>query len=126
MEIVLILVLVVVVILIVGYPLINPERYRDETVPASASNKYDDLYTERETTFEALRDLQFEYATGKLSQSDYEQLKGRYEVQAANILQQIDGLQTKSKTAEGTRACPRCKTTMSMQDKFCTKCGAKL
>jgi hypothetical protein len=127
MEILIILALVIVVIVIVGYPLINPQRYRGELVPVDASNKYDDLYTARETTFEALRDLQFEYATGKLSQSDYEQLKGRYEVQAADILEQIDGVKaTKSKNAQGTRTCPRCKSTMSMQDKFCTKCGAKL
>lgn len=126
MEIFIILALIVVVILIVGYPLVNPERYRAQGVP-QAANQYDDLYGARENTFDALRDLQFEYATGKLSSSDYEQLKARYENQAADILQQIDALQPKkAKTAQGARTCPRCKATMSAQDKFCTKCGTKL
>lgn len=126
MEILLILALVIAVILIVGYPLVNPARYRGQDVSAGASNRYDDLYGERENVFEALRDLQFEYATGKLSPADYEQLKARYEVQAAGILQQIDAVQPQTKTAGGSRICLRCHTVMSNADKFCTKCGAKL
>jgi hypothetical protein len=126
MEILLILALVIAVVMIVGYPLVNPARYRDANAPADASSRYDDLYGARENTFEALRDLQFEYATGKLSTADYEQLKARYEVQAADILQQIDAVQSKTKGAGGNRNCPRCHAVMSAQDKFCTKCGAKL
>ncbi len=125
MELFIILALVVIVILIVGYPLVNPDRYREPGARHENANRYDDLYGERENVFDALRDLQFEYATGKLSASDYEQLKARYEVQAAGILQQIDALQPK-KAVEGARACPRCNSIMTMQDKFCTKCGAKL
>lgn len=126
MEILLILALVIAVILIVGYPLVNPSRYRGESIPAGASTRYDDLYGERENVFEALRDLQFEYATGKLSTADYEQLKARYEVQAAGILEKIDAVQPRAKNTGGSRSCPRCHAVMSVQDKFCTKCGAKL
>ena len=126
MEILIILALVVIVILIVGYPLVNPEKYRDQNA-LPATFQYDDLYGARENAFEALRDLQFEYATGKLSTSDYEQLKARYEVQAADILQQIDAIQPrKTKNAQGTHTCPRCSTVLTAQDKFCTRCGTKL
>lgn len=126
MEILIILALVIAVILIVGYPLVNPARYREANAYANGSGRYDDLYGARENVFEALRDLQFEYATGKLSPADYEQLKARYEIQAAEILQQIDAVQPKAKTASGTRNCPRCHTALTASDKFCTKCGAKL
>ncbi|MBI4671224.1 MAG: zinc ribbon domain-containing protein [Chloroflexi bacterium] len=127
MEILIILALVVIVVLIVGYPLINPERYRDQGVRQETLPEYDDLYGARENVFDALRDLQFEFATGKLSTGDYEQLKARYEVQAADILQQIDALKPKkAKPVQGARTCPRCNSAMSAQDKFCTKCGTKL
>ena len=126
MELFVILALVVIVIVIVGYPLVNPDKYREPVARSQAANRYDDLYGARENVFDALRDLQFEYATGKLSASDYEQLKGRYEVQAAGILEQIDTLNPKAKVGDGMRNCPRCNSPMSAQDKFCTKCGAKL
>lgn len=127
MEIFIILALVAAVILIVAYPLVNPAREQEHGVPALGAPQNNDLYGKREIVFEALRDLQFEFATGKLSVGDYEQLKGHYEVQAAEIMQQIDGLHPgKSKNTQGTRTCSRCNSVMRAQDKFCTKCGAKL
>lgn len=127
MEILLILALVIIVILIVGYPLTNPLRYQEQSIGSQLAIDDNDLYGKREIVFEALRDLQFEFNTGKLSSGDYEQLKGNYELQAAEILRQIDALKpNKNKNAQGTRACPRCSSPMRAQDKFCTKCGAKL
>ncbi len=127
MEIFIILSLVVVVILLVGYPLVNPLKYQEAHGTRPLARDDNDLYGKREIVFEALRDLQFEFATGKLAASDYAQMKATYELQAAQILQQIDALQpNKSKNAQAVRACPRCHTNMSAQDKFCTKCGAKL
>ncbi len=125
MDILLILALVVGVIVLVGYPLVNPLRYRAADGRATAG-RYDDLYGARENAFEALRDLQFEYATGKLSTADYEQLHARYQAQAADILRKIDALQPVAARAGEPRACPRCRVVMSAQDKFCVKCGAKL
>lgn len=125
MEIIVILALVIAVIVIVGYPLVNASR-----VPAYATaGKSDDndLLGQREIVFEALRDLQFEYATGKLSTSDYEQLKGRYELQATQIMREIDAQNfNKSGNSQDTLVCPRCSTVTRARDKFCTKCGAKL
>lgn len=127
MDIFAIVALVVAVILIVGYPLVNPAKYQEHGAIKNGSPEHNDLYGAREIAFEALRDLQFEFATGKLSAGDYEQLKGRYELQAAEIMQQIDQLKPrKNKSGESARACPRCHSALSAQDKFCAKCGAKL
>lgn len=126
MEILVLFALVVLVVLILGYPIVNPGRFREQLVtPVGSAGSGQDLYGARESVFEALRDLQFEHATGKLSNADYEQLKARYEVQAAEILQKIDALKPVS-AAPGTHTCPRCHFKNGARDKFCTRCGAKL
>lgn len=126
MEIFIILALVVAVILLVGFPLVNPLKYQESSTTHRVRDD-NDLYGKREIVFEALRDLQFEFATGKLSSNDYEQLKTRYELQAAQVMQQIDALKpNKGKNVQGAHNCPRCNSVMTAQDKFCTKCGAKL
>jgi hypothetical protein len=127
MEILVILALVVSVILIVGYPLVHPLKYQEQPASGSSRPGESELYGKREVVFEALRDLQFEFATGKLSSGDYEQLKGAYEVQAAQIMQQIDSQSPgKHASAQRARVCPRCAATTTTHDKFCTHCGAKL
>lgn len=126
MEIFVILALVLAVILIIGYPLVNPARYRDLIERGRTSARYNDLCDARENVFEALRDLQFEYATGKLSTADYQQLDARYQTQAADVLRQIDALQAQTQNARVRRDCPRCHAAASASDKFCAQCGAKI
>lgn len=127
MEIFIILALVAAVILIVGYPLVNSPKGQSQRVPQGITPENNELYGKREIVLEALRDLQFEFATGKLSAGDYEQLKGRYELEAAQVLYKIDALKPgKHKTPAGARTCPRCRAAMTDQEKFCTRCGAKL
>lgn len=126
MELFVILALVLAVTLIIGYPLVNPARYRDLTASGRTSARYNDLCDARENIFETLRDLQFEYATGKLSTADYQQLDARYQAQAAEALRQIDALQPQTQNARAPRDCPRCRAAASASDKFCAQCGAKL
>lgn len=131
MEILIILALVIVTILIVGYPFVSLQAFATNGLKFETPTDYDDLYVARETVFDALKDLQFEFATGKLSQKDYDALRVRYEAQAADVLRQIDTLKPRAKKA-GTaksvaaRACPRCGTAVSGGNQFCTSCGAKL
>ena len=44
--------------------------------------------------YENLRDLNFEYRAGKLSDADYESLKSNMEEEAANILAEIAQLES--------------------------------
>jgi hypothetical protein len=53
-------------------------------------SKLDQLMERRDTIYENLRDLRFEYRAGKYSQGDYEAMKSAMETEAAMALAEID------------------------------------
>lgn len=53
-------------------------------------SKLDQLLEKRDTIYDNLRDLRFEYRSGKYSESDYEAMKSALEVDAAMVLGEID------------------------------------
>jgi len=52
--------------------------------------KLDQLLERRDTIYDNLRDLKFEYRAGKYSEGDYELMKTSLENEAALVLTQID------------------------------------
>jgi ribosomal protein L40E len=64
---------------------------------------------------EALRELEFDRQTGKISDSDYEPLKARYTGQALVAMR-----------AGGAPVCERCGARPEADAKFCSRCGAAL
>ena len=54
------------------------------------------LYERKDQTFENLRDLNFEYKAGKLSDADFTSMRDSMEQEAANILAEIEELEHQS------------------------------
>ena len=54
------------------------------------------LYECKDQTFENLRDLNFEYKAGKLSDADFSSLRDSMEQEAANLLAEIEELERKT------------------------------
>ena len=54
--------------------------------------RLDQLLERRDTIYENLRDLRFEYRSGKFSENDYEQVRQSLEAEAASVLAEIDSL----------------------------------
>jgi len=52
------------------------------------------LRERKDVIYENLRDLNFEYRAGKLSDADYESLKSNMEEEAANVLAEIAQLES--------------------------------
>ena len=63
----------------------------------------------------ALRELEFDRETGKISDADYEPLKARYTEQALAVMRAGDA-----------RVCERCGPRPEQDAEFCSKCGAAL
>jgi hypothetical protein len=91
---------------------------------------------ERKTIiYENLRDLQFEYRLGKLSDHDYEQTKLDLQRGLAAVLAEIDRLQQPVKAAAPPprptppsrdrkgAVCPHCGAKFPSAMKFCGECG---
>jgi hypothetical protein len=83
--------------------------------------------------YEALRDLQFEYRVGKLSDADYQASKQALQSELARVLQQMDELGVSPAAAKAVPAvqaakvkgnvCPHCGATFKEKLKFCGECG---
>lgn len=93
------------------------------------------LEERKATIYENLRDLQFEYRLGKLSDQDYEQTKQDLQRSLAAVLAEIDKLQGTSPAPPAPRAakapsgdrkgavCPHCGAKFPTTMKFCGECG---
>jgi ribosomal protein L40E len=64
---------------------------------------------------DALRELEFDRQTGKISDADYEQLKGRYTEQALISMRAGDA-----------RVCERCGPRPEADAEFCSRCGDRI
>jgi hypothetical protein len=84
--------------------------------------------------YENLRDLQFEYRVGKLSDDDYQRTKKELQAELAGVMAEIDSLKAgagaaaapaKETPAERAPAkkCPHCGAKFEKALKFCGECG---
>ena len=103
------------------------------------------LERRRQILYDNLKDLQFEYHQGKLSDEDYQSLKAGFLGDLAGIMDAIERLgsvaarpgkqplaegKTKVKATSGQPAssnvCPSCQAENSPDHQFCGKCGKAL
>jgi hypothetical protein len=84
--------------------------------------------------YENLRDLQFEFRVGKLSDADYQKTKLDLQRELAKVLAEIDSMgPVKAKAAappvaavkakSDGKKCPHCGATFPQPLKFCGECG---
>ena len=67
-------------------------------------SRLDQLLERRDTIYDNLRDLRFEYRSGKYSEGDFEAMKSSLENEAALVLAEIDQVtQSQVRRPRGTR-----------------------
>jgi hypothetical protein len=101
---------------------------------------YQHLEGRKAAIYENLRDLQFEYRVGKLSDADYDRTKKELQGELARILAEIDSMkgegaapstasakskETFSSVVEDATStvCPHCSARFEKPLKFCGECG---
>ena len=89
----------------------------------------------RAAIYENLRDLQFEYRVGKLSDEDYQRTKVGLQKELAGVLSEIEKVNAGGKAAavaapvpapKPANECPHCHATFPNPMKFCGACGKEM
>jgi hypothetical protein len=111
------------------------EKDVPEPVPVSPIQHLEDR---KHAIYDNLRDLQFEYRLGKLSDSDYQQTKQALQKELASVLAETEetikrlGLQptrvaakavTPKPAVRPATTCPHCGASFQQTLKFCGECG---
>jgi hypothetical protein len=85
-------VLVTGAVLFVAWPFASPEREPPEQALSAADRRLLELRERRDEAYHALRDLDQELRTGKITQADYDLERGRLRAEAAAALAELDQL----------------------------------
>jgi len=81
----------VAAVLLVAVPFLREPTPREDTIrePQPADKRRLELAEERDRALAALKELEFDHRTGKLSDADYRELVGTYRRRAAAALQAL-------------------------------------
>ncbi len=65
-------------------------RHKTQLSPAGENKKLEELRSERDTTYSMLKELEFDYQSGIMTEEDYKELEARYKRKAISTLRDID------------------------------------
>lgn len=126
------IILAILTALFVGYPLLQKRRQK---VSFALNHRAQELEARKAEIYAAIRDIDFDYRMGKLSQEDYETLREQYKTEAIGMMKQIDEMQlgkshrsAKAAAVAKThsRFCHHCGQPAATADRFCSACGGQL
>ena len=96
------------------------------------------LEEEKEESYNAIKEAEFDYETGKLSKEDYNIIKEKYAGKAVKAMQKLEEREkqsskteeptvptTKGKSKTTTANCAHCGAALPSGVKFCQSCGQK-
>ncbi|MGD2135822.1 MAG: zinc ribbon domain-containing protein [Gemmatimonadales bacterium] len=126
-----------VAVVLVLQPLFSPRAAAQAAAEVSAEVEFVELEESESPKIQALlalREIEFDRATGKLSDEDYEELKAKYAGVALEAIKQEEAEPTGDeaeelirKVAAGTTAvCSSCGPRPEDDAAFCSKCGRPL
>lgn len=125
----------------VVYPIIQSKTRKGLWNRHSSNHHANDLLERKQTIYTAIKDIEFDYQMGKLSEADFKELRQQYKDEAVGLLRRIDHMQGRKAKAKrrhvqgkGQRKgankqanfCWICGTAATKEDTFCANCGNKI
>ena len=86
----------VLTVVFVFYPIFR-RHVRPEIVE---DNTWDELLARRTNLYETIKDLEFDYLSGKIDRRDYEKLRQQFEMEAIDVIRRMDALMAADDEAE--------------------------
>ena len=120
--------ILVIAVPYVIYPLMNGRKKQ----PLRTISQTKDEEGSHKGALVAIRDLDFDFQIGKVTQEDYETLRAQLVVEAAEYLQtkkQVDEkieemIRARLQAAKPSQKCEKCGGEIRPQDRYCPICGA--
>jgi rRNA maturation endonuclease Nob1 len=148
-------IIIAAAIFAISYPFLLQRRRGAYSLSEENRNQTVDLNFRKESLYTTIKELDFDFRTGKLSPEDYEELRGKYREKAMALLLEMEkggfpgdidrkieeDIKLRRKSADerlaaqgaykgkGNRrrvTCARCGKESLSQNKFCPYCGKKL
>lgn len=120
--------LLLLVVLASGYYLLMPFMQQEGfgmPVFRFSSNGGQDLEYNKHMLLQEIKDIEFDYDTGKLDTTDYHELSREYKLRAAALLRQMDtGAKHNTPSPEEVNFCSHCGDAVVPGAKFCAFCGS--
>lgn len=146
LDIVVLVLMAVGIVVFLGEPLVRQDT--GDALPDVHADEGEVLLLQKDTLYTAIRDLDFDYHTGKVDQQDYVELRQRLEDEAIATLRQLDTVdplaaldsdierQIAALRQGGTgggsggttipETCHGCGATLQGDENFCAFCGQPL
>lgn len=125
----------------VAYPMLGStgEEWEDLDPPEDL----EELYRRKESTYSAIKELEFDFRTGKLSEADFHELDTGYRAQAVELIDAIKeceggsivgGPDSEAPVVDAagpdslgpSAECEDCSAPLTVDHRFCALCGAEV
>ena len=144
MDVAIICLMALCVVVGVGEPLVRRLSYRPQV--REGDNETERLLLQKEMLYGAIRDLDFDFQTGKVDQKDYAEVRQQLEREAVQILRQLDAIdplvafdneieqqvlalrrrRTSTSCGSERESCSSCGIPFEEEENFCPVCGQAL
>ncbi|HHL72593.1 MAG TPA: zinc ribbon domain-containing protein [Bacteroidetes bacterium] len=123
--------LIVAVTAYIAYPFYQANV---QHISFEQNHRAEDLEARKTEIYSAIKDIEFDYEMGKLSEEDFLALREKYKAEAISVLRELDHQsqarnkkQRHHKAPKGQqRFCTQCGNALHVKDKFCSNCGTKV
>lgn len=133
------LVLVMILMATTAY-VAKPYWQRQKVTKLDSHNgQLTDLLERRDNLLAAIKEIEFDCQTGKISAEDFTEMNAKYRFEAITVMKRIDNIRGNNRASQrleeelrsmrlqrktkGRKHCTQCGKTVSTQDRYCFACG---